>query len=81
MEIHYFITPWYVFQFFFHFQPSAAKQIVNFDDKENGQGDDRKELSNFSLRMDQYAKKALKVCLLGAVSSLGSSHVCFIMIE
>ncbi|VDI77388.1 Hypothetical predicted protein [Mytilus galloprovincialis] len=42
-------------------QPSAAKQIVNFDDKENGREfDDRKELSNFSLRMDQYSKKALK---------------------
>ncbi|XP_052059233.1 SWI/SNF complex subunit SMARCC2-like isoform X1 [Mytilus californianus] len=42
-------------------QPSAAKQIVNFDDKENGREyDERKELSNFSLRMDQYSKKALK---------------------
>ncbi|XP_033732174.1 SWI/SNF complex subunit SMARCC2-like [Pecten maximus] len=43
-------------------QPSAAKQIVSFDgdkDKERD-GDDKKELSNFSLRMDIYAKKALK---------------------
>ncbi|XP_063425155.1 SWI/SNF complex subunit SMARCC2-like isoform X3 [Mytilus trossulus] len=42
-------------------QPSAAKQIVNFEDKENGREfDDRKDLSNFSLRMDQYSKKGLK---------------------
>ncbi|XP_055997804.1 SWI/SNF complex subunit SMARCC2-like [Ostrea edulis] len=42
-------------------QPSAAKQIVSFDDKDKErETNDVRELSDFSLRMDMYAKKALK---------------------
>ncbi|KAK3105371.1 hypothetical protein FSP39_023629 [Pinctada imbricata] len=42
-------------------QPTAAKQIVNFEDRDKErEGSDGKELSNFSLRMDMYSKKALK---------------------
>lgn len=42
-------------------QPSAAKQIVSFDDKDKERDtSEGRELSDFSLRMDIYAKKALK---------------------
>ncbi|XP_061177984.1 SWI/SNF complex subunit SMARCC2-like [Saccostrea echinata] len=42
-------------------QPSAAKQIVCFDDKDKErETSEGRELSDFSLRMDMYAKKALK---------------------
>jgi hypothetical protein len=35
---------------------------LSYVHKENGRDyDEKKELSNFSLRMDQYSKKALKV--------------------
>jgi len=40
-------------------QPSAAKQIVNFEDvKDEG---DKKDLTNFGLRTDIYGKKSAKV--------------------
>lgn len=43
-------------------KPSAAKQIVSFDDKDKERDtSEGRELSDFSLRMDIYAKKALKV--------------------
>lgn len=42
-------------------QPSAAQQIVNFNDKNKEKdGEDKKDISNFGLRTDLYAKKALK---------------------
>ena len=40
-------------------QPSAAKQIISFDESKDG--DERKELSNFGLRTDIYGKKSQKV--------------------
>ncbi|KAL3836492.1 hypothetical protein ACJMK2_021921 [Sinanodonta woodiana] len=40
-------------------QPSAAKQIVSFDDKEKD-GEEKRDSSNFGLRSDLYAKKAQK---------------------
>jgi len=36
-------------------QPSAAKQIVNFE--EGKEGEDKKDLTNFGLRTDIYGKK------------------------
>ncbi|XP_078334987.1 SWI/SNF complex subunit SMARCC2-like isoform X3 [Crassostrea virginica] len=42
-------------------QPTAAKQIVSFDDKDKERDtSEGRELSDFSLRMDIYSKKALK---------------------
>ncbi|XP_052824870.1 SWI/SNF complex subunit SMARCC1 isoform X2 [Octopus bimaculoides] len=42
-------------------QPSAAQQIVNFNDKNKEKdADDKKDISSFGLRTDLYAKKALK---------------------
>ncbi|KAL5010359.1 hypothetical protein ScPMuIL_012664 [Solemya velum] len=43
-------------------QPSATKQIVNFEDKSNKEkdGDEKKDLSSFGLRTDLYVKKSQK---------------------
>ena len=42
------------------FQPSAAKQIMNFDDSSKD-GEEKKDLTSFGLRTDIYAKKNQKV--------------------
>ncbi|WAR04965.1 SMRC2-like protein [Mya arenaria] len=47
MRIHAFLEQWGL--------PSAAKQIVNFD--EGKDGEEKKELANFGLRTDIYGKK------------------------
>ena len=53
-------------------QPSAAKQIMNFDDNSRD-GEERKDLSTFGLRTDIYAKKSQKVRTVSFLSQ--SSHV------
>ncbi|XP_046577111.1 SWI/SNF complex subunit SMARCC2-like [Haliotis rubra] len=41
-------------------QPPAAQQIMDFSEKTEDKEDDKRDMSKFGLRMDIYAKKALK---------------------